>query len=419
VARILVIAAGSLGDVAPYLGLAKGLGAAGHRVTIASHGRFEALVRGAGVDFALIDGDPRSIVRSPAGERWIASGRSVVRSAVALSEVFAPIIERSFEQCLDASAGADALLPSRLAMHAAHLVAAKRRIPIIPALLQPAAPTSAFPSVYSPMGYSLPGPVNFATHLIAEQILWLAFRASAQNIARRHGLPAQGLVVSREILRGPSLLGVSAAIIDPRSYPPGGAVVTGYWFPPSRPDWRPSEPLAAFLAAGPAPVCMGFGSMRLPGDQARIAGLCAALRRTGARVLVLGGWSDTLADDLPDGCFFAQEAPHDWLFPRVAGVIHHGGAGTTAAALRAARPSLITPFFADQFFWARRLHTLGLGPRPGRLDADPDATAASVCALIADPELARRLGNVGARIAAENGPEQAAHLVGQALDAHA
>lgn len=89
-----------------------------------------------------------------------------------------------------------------------------------------------------------------------------------------------------------------------------------------------------------------------------------ALLRSGCRGIVATGWGGMKPQALPEQVFALSEAPHEWLFPRVAAVVHHGGAGTTAAGLRAGKPSVICPFFADQPFWGRQVHRLGAGPEP-------------------------------------------------------
>ena len=184
--------------------------------------------------------------------------------------------------------------------------------------------------------------------------------------------------------------------------------VTGYWFLDRPTDWRPPPALAAFLDEGPPPVCIGFGSMtnRDPTELART--VARALDLTGQRAVVLTGWGGLPPGELPREIFAIDSVPHDWLFPRVAAVVHHGGAGTTAAGLRAGVPTIIVPFFADQFFWGKRVFDLGVGPRPiprKRLDADTLATA--IWAATTDPDMHGRASALSERIRAEDGVARA------------
>uniref|UniRef100_UPI00117EC727 glycosyltransferase n=1 Tax=Streptomyces sp. NRRL B-24572 TaxID=1962156 RepID=UPI00117EC727 len=183
---------------------------------------------------------------------------------------------------------------------------------------------------------------------------------------------------------------------------PSGADVTGYWWP-ARPDaWQPPAELVDFLQAGPPPVFLGFGSMA-PGEGERLGELvAAAVKRAGVRAVVQAGWaglsghgSDLLA---------IGDVPHDWLFPRTAAVVHHGGAGTTGAGLRAGVPAVPVPVMYDQPFWASRLHALGVAPRPVPFqDLTAEALGDAVTACLTEPALRRRAAELARGIAAEDG----------------
>jgi UDP:flavonoid glycosyltransferase YjiC (YdhE family) len=140
-------------------------------------------------------------------------------------------------------------------------------------------------------------------------------------------------------------------------------IVTGYWFLPGDPSWQPPAALEAFIAAGPPPVYVGFGSMPAEDAEHKTRVVVEAVRRAGQRAVLATGWGGLSAvkgDDL----HVLDAAPHDWLFSRMAAVVHHGGAGTTASGLRAGKPTVICPFFGDQSFWGERVHALGVGPAP-------------------------------------------------------
>ncbi|GAG28707.1 unnamed protein product, partial [marine sediment metagenome] len=139
--------------------------------------------------------------------------------------------------------------------------------------------------------------------------------------------------------------------------------VTGYWFVDD-PDWRPPKELTNFLDRGPTPIYIGFGSMVDAEAKKTTDIVLDALHRTGQRAVLHGGWSDLGSSSLPETVHKVSDIPHSWLFPRLAAIVHHGGAGTTAAALRAGVPSVIVPYFADQPFWARHVHQLGASPKP-------------------------------------------------------
>jgi UDP:flavonoid glycosyltransferase YjiC (YdhE family) len=138
---------------------------------------------------------------------------------------------------------------------------------------------------------------------------------------------------------------------------------------------------------------------RQPAELARI--VLGALAASGERGIVLKGWGGLQASELPSTVFATEWVPFDWLFPRVAAAVHHGGAGTTAASLRAGVPTVVIPFFLDQFFWGKRVFELGAGPRPVlRKHLEVDGLAA---ALRAAPAMKERAAAIGERIRTENG----------------
>ena len=180
--------------------------------------------------------------------------------------------------------------------------------------------------------------------------------------------------------------------------------VTGYWFLPSSPAYEADAELAAFLAAGPPPVYVGFGSMPSLAAAERTRIVVAALQRAGVRGLLALGGGAMARCKVPDSIHMIDGAPHDWLFPRMSAVMHHGGAGSTAAGLRAGRPTIICPFFGDQPFWGAVVHGLGAGPRPiprkrfavpVLADALREATTSAL--------MQAQAANLGTAIARENG----------------
>jgi sterol 3beta-glucosyltransferase len=194
---------------------------------------------------------------------------------------------------------------------------------------------------------------------------------------------------------------------------PDSAVVTGYWFLDEGVDWTPPRELADFLDAGPPPVFVGFGSMagRDPARTART--VLAAVARSGQRALIVSGWGGLRVDEPPPGVFVAESVPYDWLLPRVAAVVHHGGAGTTAAGLRAGKPTVVCPFVADQPFWGARVAALGVGPRPIPQRRLGEAElAAAILEAVGDAGMRDRAERLGAQIRAEDGVAAAVEVIG-------
>ncbi len=164
--------------------------------------------------------------------------------------------------------------------------------------------------------------------------------------------------------RSPVIYGFSPSVVQKPPDWGDHVEITGYWFLDRQPGWQPPADLADFLAAGAPPVYIGFGSMSTRKPQETTELVLRALSRDRQRGLLLTGWGGLSEIDLPDYVFKIEFAPHDWLFPQMAAVVHHGGAGTTAAGLRAGIPTIIVPHFIDQPFWGQRVADLGAGPQP-------------------------------------------------------
>jgi len=281
------------------------------------------------------------------------------------------------------------------------------------------APTCAFPNVA--MAGLPPGPLSWLSHWLAAQVFWHGGNSGIPRMRRQYpGIFPPRLYWPFRRSEGrpltPLLIAVSPTVLPrPADWVGDHIHLPGYFFLDEA-DYRPSPALAGFLTRGPAPVCVSFGSM-IRRDADRIgAAVLEALARLGRRGIVLSGWGGWRPADTPDEVLFVEQASHAWLFPRCAAVIHHGGAGTTAAGLRAGVPSLVVPFAGDQPFWAKRVAALGAGPDPlpvNRLDADGLTTA--LRRALEDEDLRRRAAEVGKRIQAEDGVGQAVRLI----EAHA
>jgi UDP:flavonoid glycosyltransferase YjiC (YdhE family) len=195
-----------------------------------------------------------------------------------------------------------------------------------------------------------------------------------------------------------------------------GVHVTGYWYL-ADPTYQPPAALSAFLAGGAAPVCIGFGSMLHPRAAAIQRSFLSALRDAGQRAIILTGWDGWQAARAAfrdPAFYYLESAPHDWLLPRCKLAIHHGGAGTTAAALQAGVPQWILPFTADQPFWAERIHHIGAAAAPLKPNqVRPETVAARLHAALQDPNLRARAAQLGAAIRAEDGVSRAVEIITQ------
>jgi UDP:flavonoid glycosyltransferase YjiC (YdhE family) len=412
--HITVLAVGTRGDVQPFVAVGSRLQAEGHTVRIGTHHVHEAFVKSHGLEFANLGENPQDLMRTHTGQKWLGSGQNPIK----FWREFYKLVDRRVAEGLanaeEACRGTDAIIYTFFGSAGLHM-AEELGVPRMFALLQPFTRTRAFAAPQIPP--LLPGGAyNRLTYVLAEQMAWQMGRRWI-NRWRTQSLglppiPIRGPM--RDLYRSgePYLYGFSEHVVPRPSDWPAVHRISGYWFLDRGSHWEPPEALTDFLASGPPPVYMGFGSMT--GDVARkmLHLSLEAVGKTGQRAILLGGWAETRRLDGFDHILTLPSAPHDWLFPRVSAVVHHGGAGTTAAGLRAGRPTLVIPFFADQPFWGRRVHELGAGPEPispKKLTADHLARAIQRAAK--DPAMRARAEAIGKKIRGEDGVERAAEIV--------
>jgi sterol 3beta-glucosyltransferase len=414
--RIAIIAPGSRGDVQPYLALGKGLKSAGHEVRFVTHQNFEALVNAHGLEFWAVEGDVQDIAESQDMRQRLEKGNFLAIMSQMAAEAQRGAL-RLAEGGLVACQGMDIVLGGMGGVYIGISLAEKLDLAFLQAYLVPFAPTQAFPSVLIPNLPSwLGGSLNRLSHHLTRQIMWQGFR-SADQLARRKvlGLPSAsfwGPYHSERTRDVPILYGFSPSVVPAPSDWTDDIHITGYWFLDSAEDWTPPSALVAFLESGPPPVYIGFGSMssREPEKTATI--VLDALRGIGQRAVLLSGWGGLRASDLPESVFMINSVPHAWLFPRMAAVVHHGGAGTTAAGLRGGIPSVVVPFFGDQPFWGRRVAELGVGPEPlPRKKLTIGRLAQAIQEAVTDQEMRQRAAELGQKIRAEDGVARAVEIV--------
>ncbi|MBG0826409.1 glycosyltransferase family 1 protein [Planomonospora sp. ID67723] len=438
--RVAILAFGSRGDTQPCVALGAGLAARGHRVTVVAAGRYGGLVeeaagrrgdlREAGRDGAAAQGagrpdggeaggpgargtlelspisvDPLRIVESEEGQAWLRSGPAgFVRG---FRRIVEPLAERLVTEVDAACASADLVLSPALGGLGHHL-SERYGMPYALLHFQPGEPTRAFPNPLVPFR-TLGSAGNRASYTLVEGLSGLLLGRMVDRLRGRVlGLgPMRGGMFRRARADGvPVLCGVSPSVVARPADWPDCVDLTGYWFM-DRP-WSPPAELEDFLDAGPPPVYVGFGSM-VPADPAATARtVVAALRAAGMRGVLQG-----LPCDGADDMLVIGDADHARLFPRMAAVVHHGGAGTTGTALRAGVPGVVCPFFSDQPFWGARVAALGAGPDPlpvRRLTAE--GLAGRVARAVRDAGMRAAAARLGERLRAEDGVARACQTLG-------
>lgn len=412
--KVLLITHGSRGDVQPFAGLARALQRAGHRVTLA------APLASAW----LAESYCERIVPLHDGPNVLASDTEVVKG---LESAFrgargpwrflttVPKTRRLVASVLDdlghmaRSMVADGTGDFDVAVHhvagAGHDIAEFLGVPSVLMCPQPYwVPTATFPDPSFPWrGHRR---FNRATY-VASRTVWWAFSGSGSRWRRENlGLPPRRGARYRQ----PD--GTPTTVVHPFSqrllpsetdYPPW-VHTTGFWFMPATQNWTPPERLRTFLTKGSPPVYLGFAST-VSSDPRRLGRIVKeAVALAGVRAVVVGGWSGISADDFEDDVLFADDVPFEWLFQRVAAIVHHGGLGSTGAAMAAGRPQVVCPLLPDQWFNARRLHAMGVAPPPvpqRRLTADDLGRA--IRHAVNEHDLTHNAHLLGQQIRAEDG----------------
>lgn len=425
--RIGIITIGSRGDVQPYIALGIAFKRAGYEVRLLTHGEFADAVRDAGLEFADLGVDPRTVMEQVMQEAGLAqsSSRVALFRQIAFmrqaTHIVQPLLQESVQRCWQATQDVDALLLSVLGVFIGIPFAHASGIPAFAAYVQPLTSTREFASVLFPPAPSwlswLAPSYNRLSAQVVERVRWPMYRGSVGKTVHTFlGTPLRSPLAQMRREHTPIFYGFSSHVLPRPADWPDFCHITGYWFLDSRANWSPPADLEAFLQAGPPPVYIGFGSMRGADERRLTEEVISALQRSGQRGILLTGWGALTRASLPETIFAIDAVPHDWLFPRVAAVIHHGGAGTTGAGLRAGLPTLTIPFIGDQSFWGRQIWERGLGPQPiEQTHVNADALAQAITTMITDRTMRQRAATVGEQIRSEGGTGNVVKIFEQSL----
>jgi sterol 3beta-glucosyltransferase len=410
--RIAVLCNDTRGGVQPYVALADGLAKAGHDVRAVAPANLSCLFDEAGIAVKALSGTTQADL----GQTTSVAERGSLAAMRFMATELPRHITAWTRETLEACDGADRLIGGVGGMVIGLSVAEKLGIPFTPAHLQPVGiRTASFPGVMLPQTPQWPGGwANRLSQHLSDMAVWMPFKR-AMGHARRDVLGLDGRAVAAE--GQPVLYGFSRHVLDIGS---SGSVAghepchtTGYWLHRTDPAWAPPTGLEAFLSSGKPVVSIGFGSMASHDPDATIRLIRDAASRAGVKAVVLSGWSGMASAVEDDTLFLARELPHDWLFSRVSAIVHHGGAGTTGAALTAGVPSVVVPFAMDQPFWGRRVANLGAGPQPiprKTLTSDELATALETC--LNDQAMRDCSTALGNKLKGEDGVAEAVKIIG-------
>src|SRR5258708_496887 len=326
-------------------------------------------------------------------------------------------MQRSLEACRDT----DAILVTYLSFFIGYSLDDKMQRPLVATLLQPTLlPTKRIPE---PAGLWLPrwprflgALVNYQEHLASGSLIWRLF-APAVNRARKTILDLPPLPQKSIFATLPEHVALILFAYSPSLLPKPDdwgrtTYVTGFWLLNQTESWQPDPALVDFLEAGSAPIYIGFGSLS-DQDPARLLDIARqTLARTHQRGIVLMEKGYMRAQKLSEQVYVVNSVPHDWLFPRMRLIVHHGGAGTTAASLAAGKPSIVVPHSVDQQFWGNRVAALGAGPRPLlRRNLSVDTLTKTLFSVLKHQEMNRKDWEVGQNLREEHGVDRAVQAI--------
>ena len=410
--RITILTIGSRGDVQPYLALAVGLTGSGHTVRLASHAIFESWIRDYGIDFTLVRFNPRDVVNHPDVQR---AKSNIVKFVLTVRRIIGPQYIDVFNDFWQASQGAEAIIASPTASNA-YDCARRLRIPLMIGMLQPLIPTREFPSFFLPPVPNIGGTLNRTSHHLFNQLLWQNVRTEVIRWRRlrlgARSSPFFGPYKDMAEEKVPHLVACSPSMVPKPVDWEEWHYMTGYWFLETQGDFRPPIKIQKFLDSGNPPVYVGFGSMSQDQPEKLTEIVIDALEDAKQRGILSSGWGGLQGSALPETMLHIEDVPHRWLFPRLAAIVHHGGAGTIAEGLRSGVPSIVVPFGGDQHHWARILVKAGVSPYVPSVDKlTTDSLAKAIKAAVNDPSFRKRTESLARSIRAEDGVSRAVRIV--------
>jgi sterol 3beta-glucosyltransferase len=416
---ITILTTGTQGDTQPYIALGMELRKAGQTVRIAAFENYETIVKRYGLEFYPIKGDVTRVASSD-NVRDAMKADNPLKLFLSFNKLKSLVVDIQKDFFL-ACAGSDAIVYHPGAP-IGYFAAQYLKIPSILASPFPMTPTREYPALIFYDSVRPGRRFNFVTHKVFEQVMWFASSSAVKQFWKKEfGRAPENFACpfGRQNSRvNPTIISCSNYVFPRPNDWPEYVNSTGYWFLDDAVDWKPSSELLDFIMRGTPPVYVGFGSIGDPSLAVKTTELVIdALKLSGQRGILATGWSGMAnIDNVPEGLFILESAPHSWLFPRMAAIVHHGGAGTIAAGLKAGIPSIIIPHSNDQFAWGRRVYELGVGSKPiprKNLTAGKLSDAIKFALATKIKEAAEDLG---IKIQSENGTATAAKIILNCLE---
>jgi len=412
--KITMLTLGSLGDVRPCVLLGKELKARGHEIRIAAFDSFEKLIREAGLDFYPLSGDVLKVMSNimKPGVNGVHFLRQVEKS---LKDVAPALLDDLLCSCQGAEAMICTFFGSMF-----YSIAEKYDIPCIQIQYSPVDPSEAMPISSAP-GQHLGKAWNLTTYKLGYLLIGALEKRYLTQWRLDNGMSVRKPKTRPDYsVNGHTIPVIYAAspLVMPRGKQWDEHIhMSGFWWEDDPAPYTPPDDLVEFLSSGETPIYIGFGSMVSGNMSKTFALMLKAVRASRVRAVISLGWAAKQMNLKSNKrVYFTDYVPHDWLFPRVSAVVHHGGAGTTAAGLKAGKPTLVIPFGGDQPFWGTRGYAIGCGPKPIRRDGlTVQKLTKALIALTTRGSYRIAAEELGTRLRMEQGTQRAADLVEQEI----
>ncbi|KAK6349991.1 Sterol 3-beta-glucosyltransferase [Orbilia brochopaga] len=419
--RFTCLTIGSRGDVQPYIALCKGLMKDGHKTRIATHVEFKGWIESHGIEFREVAGDPAELMRI-----CVENGMFTISFLKEATSKFRSWIDELLSTAWAACQDSDVLIESPSAMAGIHIAEALR-IPYFRSFSMPWTRTRAYPHSFAVPDHKMGGAYNYFSYIMFDNVFWKAI-AGQVNRWRKKELHLQSTnLVKLQPNKVPFLYSFSPHVVIPPLDFSDWIRVTGYWFlDESQQDFEPPQEMVDFMRKaredGKPIVYIGFGSIVVADPQALTRTVVESVIKADVRCLLSKGWSDRLGQKdasapeipLPDCILPIKATPHDWLFKHIDAAVHHGGSGTTGASLRAGLPTIVSPFFGDQFFFGARVEDLGVGICLKKLNVK--ALSEAIWLATNSSRMVTKARMLGEAIRSENGVDTAIQAIYRDLE---
>ncbi|GCE12427.1 glycosyltransferase [Tengunoibacter tsumagoiensis] len=418
--NITIIAIGSRGDIAPYIALSQGLINAGHTICLATHQAYAELVRSYHIPFFPLDDDAKDLFQEEGGEQLLAKGINPYRFAQHVAHRIAHFTPQYMQRAQEACRESDTVIVALASLLIGSTIAEKYQKRLIITILQPMLlSTAALPEPTSPWLPQKPPllgkTMNLFSHMMAQYYTgWLFLPAANAARKKLYSLPPlpRSFYATLPNLT-PLLLCAYSPLLVPKPTDWSETIhITGFWMTKHPESWQPDNELIDFLSTGPAPIYIGFGSMSPYHPLQTIEMVEETLTQIGQRGILLVDKYIYKTQKRSDRLYLINDVAHDWLFPRMQAIVHHGGAGTTAASLSAGVPTIVIPHISDQWFWGERVVQLGAGPQPiSRKHLTSQKLAEHLHSVLHNQKMRQKAREIGNRLQNEDGVDQAVKAI--------